>query len=55
MPQPLKNTKLYLMSVATLLAGAKFRGQFEERILGLDQLSSGKSAASCSSTTSTPS
>jgi len=34
-PPRLKGKKLYLMSVATLLAGAKFRGQFEERILGL--------------------
>ena len=34
-PARLKGKKLYLMSVATLLAGAKFRGQFEERILSL--------------------
>ena len=34
-PAQLRDRKLYLMSVATLLAGAKFRGQFEERILGL--------------------
>ena len=31
----LQGRKLYLMSVATLLAGAKFRGQFEERMLQL--------------------
>jgi ATP-dependent Clp protease ATP-binding subunit ClpC len=34
-PPQLRDKKLFLMSVATLLAGAKFRGQFEERILGL--------------------
>jgi ATP-dependent Clp protease ATP-binding subunit ClpC len=33
-PQTLAK-KIFLMSVATLLAGAKFRGQFEERILQL--------------------
>jgi len=36
-PRPLKGKKLYLMSVASLLAGAKFRGQFEERVLQLVQ------------------
>ncbi|MFC2173106.1 AAA family ATPase [Acidobacteriota bacterium] len=34
-PDKLMGYKIYLMSIATILAGAKFRGQFEERILGL--------------------
>ena len=34
-PEKLREHKIYLLSIATILAGAKFRGQFEERILGL--------------------
>ncbi len=34
-PQELARKRLFMMSVATLLAGAKYRGQFEERILEL--------------------
>ncbi|MFN7973602.1 MAG: AAA family ATPase [Acidobacteriota bacterium] len=34
-PPHLSGKRIYLMSVATLLAGAKFRGQFEERVLDL--------------------
>ena len=36
-PRRLRGRKLYMMSVASLLAGAKFRGQFEERVLQLIQ------------------
>jgi ATP-dependent Clp protease ATP-binding subunit ClpC len=35
LPARFTGKKVYLMSVATLLAGAKFRGQFEERVLDL--------------------
>src|SRR5262249_34621716 len=34
-PQALADKRIYLMSVSTILAGAKFRGQFEERFLDL--------------------
>ncbi len=34
-PAALVDKRIYLMSVSTLLAGAKFRGQFEERFLDL--------------------
>ncbi len=34
-PEHLAGKRLFMMSVATLLAGAKYRGQFEERILEL--------------------
>jgi ATP-dependent Clp protease ATP-binding subunit ClpC len=34
-PEHLARKRLFMMSVATLLAGAKYRGQFEERILEL--------------------
>ena len=35
LPARFLGKKVYLMSVASLLAGAKFRGQFEERVLDL--------------------
>jgi ATP-dependent Clp protease ATP-binding subunit ClpC len=38
LPARFAGKKVYLMSVATLLAGAKFRGQFEERVLELVKL-----------------
>ncbi|MEE8537668.1 MAG: AAA family ATPase [Acidobacteriota bacterium] len=34
-PEELSRKRLFMMSIATLLAGAKYRGQFEERILEL--------------------
>jgi ATP-dependent Clp protease ATP-binding subunit ClpC len=34
-PERLRGRKVYLLNVATLLAGAKYRGQFEERMLEL--------------------
>jgi len=42
-PQPLKNSKLFQLSLPSLIAGAKFRGDFEERIKSLiDELSNSK-------------
>jgi ATP-dependent Clp protease ATP-binding subunit ClpC len=41
-PPRLQGKKVWLMSVATLLAGAKYRGQFEERVLDLVKLLKGQ-------------
>ena len=31
-PQPLQNKRLYSLNVAALIAGTKYRGEFEERM-----------------------
>ncbi|KKS44501.1 MAG: ATP-dependent chaperone ClpB [candidate division CPR1 bacterium GW2011_GWA2_42_17] len=34
-PQPLKNKEVYSLDIGSMLAGSKFRGEFEERLKGL--------------------
>ncbi len=34
-PQPLKNKDVYSLDIGSMLAGSKFRGEFEERLKGL--------------------
>ena len=50
-PKPLENAAIYSLDLGALLAGTKFRGQFEERLKGVDQAIEGRARARSSSST----
>ena len=53
-PELLKNKQIYTLDLAALVAGTKYRGQFEERIKAvMNEVPPHKNDTSCSSTSST--
>ena len=50
-PDGIKDKKLLALDIGSLVAGAKYRGEFEERLKGvLDEVSRRRATSSCSST-----
>ena len=53
-PDVLRNAVIYQLDMGALLAGTRYRGDFEERLKGVLTSSRPMTAPSCSSTRSTP-
>ena len=55
-PEGLKNKRVVSLDMGALIAGAKFRGEFEERLKAvLKEVQDSKARSSCSSTSCIPS
>ena len=53
-PDILRNKRLFTLDISSLVAGSKYRGEFEDRLVSALLKSSTRAISSCSSTNSTP-